>query len=242
MPAETVEACLPAILREHLRPGEVEFEHRIAAVAFIRFRGVDALLAERGPDAVADALHAVVSTVQVAADEAGVAFLASDIDEDGGKIILVSGVPRAQADHEGRLLRALRSIADADLPLPLQIGVNDGHVFAGTIGATHRATFTVMGDTVNLAARLMSAAHRRAGLRDRRRPRPGAAASSRTRALEPVLGEGQGAAGAGLRGRTTRSAAAPRPTRRARSSDVTTELQAGHRGAAARRGRSGRRS
>ena len=117
LPAETVDACLPAILREHLRPGEVEFEHRIAAVAFIRFRGVDALLRRRRPDAVADALHSVVSTVQVAADDAGVAFLASDIDEDGGKIILVSGVPRAQADHEGRLLRALRSIADADLPL-----------------------------------------------------------------------------------------------------------------------------
>ena len=29
--------------------GEVEFEHRIAAVAFIRFRGVDALLAAAGP-------------------------------------------------------------------------------------------------------------------------------------------------------------------------------------------------
>ena len=140
-----------------------------------------------GPDAVADALHAVVSTVQAAADEAGVAFLASDIDEDGGKIILVSGVPRAQADHEGRLLRALRSIADADLPLPLQIGVNDGHVFAGTIGATHRATFTVMGDTVNLAARLMSAApagevYATAGVLDRSRARSSRRApSSRSR-------------------------------------------------------------
>ncbi len=175
VPAETIDACLPEILREHLRPGEVEFEHRIAAVAFIRFRGTDALLASAGPDALADALHAVVSAVQAAADEAGVAFLASDIDEDGGKIILVSGVPRAQADHEGRLLRALRSIADTDLPLPLQIGVNDGHVFAGTIGATHRATFTVMGDTVNLAARLMSAAphgevYATPGILDRSRP------------------------------------------------------------------------
>ena len=139
---------------------------------------------------MADALHAVVSTVQAAADEAGVAFLASDIDEDGGKIILVSGVPRAQADHEGRLLRALRSIADADLPLPLQIGVNDGHVFAGTIGATHRATFTVMGDTVNLAARLMSAApagevYATPGVLDRSRP------VFATRALEPFSVKGK---------------------------------------------------
>jgi class 3 adenylate cyclase/tetratricopeptide (TPR) repeat protein len=190
VPADTIDACLPEILREHLRPGEVDFEHRIAAVAFIRFRGVDALLASAGPDALADALHAVVSTVQRAADDAGVAFLASDIDEDGGKIILVSGVPRAQADHEGRLLRALRSIADADLPLPLQIGVNDGHVFAGTIGAAHRATFTVMGDTVNLAARLMSAAphgelYATAGVLDRSRP------IFATRTLEPFSVKGK---------------------------------------------------
>ena len=140
---------------------------------------------------MADALHAVVSTVQAAADEAGVAFLASDIDEDGGKIILVSGVPRAQADHEGRLLRALRSIADADLPLPLQIGVNDGHVFAGTIGATHRATFTVMGDTVNLAARLMSAAPAGRDLRDRRASSTGRGRSSPTRTLEPFSVKGK---------------------------------------------------
>jgi class 3 adenylate cyclase/tetratricopeptide (TPR) repeat protein len=190
VPAGTVEGCLPEILRDHLGAGDVEFEHRIAAVAFIRFRGVDSLLATGGSGAVADALHAVVHTVQVAADDAGVAFLASDIDEDGGKIILVSGVPRAQPDHEGRLVRALRRIADADLPLALQIGVNDGHVFAGTIGATHRATFTVMGDTVNLAARLMSAApegelYATPGVLDRARP------VFATRALKPFSVKGK---------------------------------------------------
>jgi len=190
MPAETIEACLPATLRDHLRPGEVEFEHRIAAVAFLRFRGVDALLAAGGPEAVAAALQELVSAVQVAASDAGVAFLSSDLDEDGGKIILVSGVPRAQADHEGRLLRALRAIADSGLALPLQIGVNDGHVFAGTIGATHRATFTVMGDTVNLAARLMAAAppgeiYATPGVLDRSRP------IFATRALSPFSVKGK---------------------------------------------------
>ncbi|MGB8360945.1 MAG: tetratricopeptide repeat protein, partial [Acidimicrobiia bacterium] len=38
------------------------------------------------------------------------------------------------------------------------IGVNRGHVFAGNVGTEFRRTYTVMGDTVNLAARLMSAA------------------------------------------------------------------------------------
>ena len=53
---------------------------------------------------------------------------------------------------------ALRRIADADLPLPFGIGVNRGDVFAGDIGPWYRRTYTVMGDDVNLAARLMAQA------------------------------------------------------------------------------------
>ena len=158
VPSLAVERCLPAVLRDHLRPGEVEFEHRIAALAFLRFQGVDSLLARRGPEETAAALDEMVSTVQEAAEQLEVAFLATDLDADGGKIVLVSGVPSAQPDHAGRILRVVRRVADARLQLPMQIGLNHGHVFAGTIGAQHRATFTVMGDTVNLAARLMAAA------------------------------------------------------------------------------------
>ena len=36
--------------------------------------------------------------------------------------------------------------------------MNRGHVFAGEVGSMYRATYTIIGDTVNLAARLMSAA------------------------------------------------------------------------------------
>jgi tetratricopeptide (TPR) repeat protein len=40
----------------------------------------------------------------------------------------------------------------------LRVGVNTGRVFAADIGPPYRRTFTVMGDTVNLAARLMAKA------------------------------------------------------------------------------------
>jgi class 3 adenylate cyclase len=56
------------------------------------------------------------------------------------------------------MLRAVRRIAEAGTSFPLKIGVNRGHVFAGEIGTEFRSTYTVMGDTVNLAARLMAAA------------------------------------------------------------------------------------
>ncbi len=156
----TVATYLPFGLRSYLGSAGLGSEHRLATVAFVRYQGVDDLLARNGPALTASALDEVVTCVQSAVDSEGVTFLGSDIDENGGKIILVAGVPTASDDGEGRMLRALRAIADCPLPLGLQIGVNRGHVFAGEIGDEFRRTFTVIGDTVNLAARLMSAAPR----------------------------------------------------------------------------------
>jgi len=56
------------------------------------------------------------------------------------------------------MLITLRSILDAETAVPVRIGVNKGHVFAGDIGPAYRRTYTVMGDAVNLAARVMSMA------------------------------------------------------------------------------------
>jgi hypothetical protein len=61
-------------------------------------------------------------------------------------------------DDEERMLLALRGIVDRDLPLPIRTGVHRGAVFAGDIGPAYRRTYTVMGDAVNLTARLMARA------------------------------------------------------------------------------------
>ncbi len=153
----TISSFVPTALRELLAAfGRTEPEHRVASVAFVQFKGVDRLLADEGHEAVADALDAVVRAAQDAADDEAITFLATDIDQNGGKIILVSGVPATQEDDEGRVLRAARHIVEAGTSLSVRIGVNRGHVFAGEIGTDFRATFTIMGDTVNLAARLMA--------------------------------------------------------------------------------------
>ena len=159
VPDVAVESSIPVALRTRLAHGAGESEHRLASVGFVKFLGTDDLIASHGPEAAAAALDAIVRSVQQAADDESVTFLASDIDANGGKVILTTGVPATQEDDEGRLLRAARTVMEQRLPLLVRIGVNRGHVFSGDIGTSYRRTFTIMGDAVNLAARLMAAAH-----------------------------------------------------------------------------------
>jgi len=155
---EDVNQWVPNALRDYLQAAAPEPEHRIASVGFIRFCDVDRILASEGVGEASARIGQTIAIIQDAADEEGVAFLATDINEDGGKVILVAGAPSAREDDEGRLLRTVRRIADASAPLEMHFGVNRGHVFAGEIGTPYRATYTIIGDTVNLAARLAAAA------------------------------------------------------------------------------------
>jgi class 3 adenylate cyclase/tetratricopeptide (TPR) repeat protein len=153
-------AFVPVGVRQHIATAAAEGEHRAAAIAFVRFGGVDALLANGKPDDAAAALSELVESVQAAAEEYDVCFLESDIDRDGGRIVLVAGAPVATENDEERILRTVRRIAETETRLHVQHGVNRGRVFAGEVGAPFRRTYTVLGDTAALAARLMARAER----------------------------------------------------------------------------------
>lgn len=155
--AETLVRGLSPAIRTHVLGGGTS-EHRPVTIAFIRYEGMDAMIEHQGPQAAADALDRLVSVVQGAAEQRGVSFLASDVDRDGGKLILTAGAPKVTGDDEERMLLALHAIVTSDLPLPVRIGVHRGSVFAGDIGPPYRRTYTVMGDAVNLTARLMAKA------------------------------------------------------------------------------------
>ncbi|HUQ40661.1 MAG TPA: adenylate/guanylate cyclase domain-containing protein [Acidimicrobiales bacterium] len=157
-PPVGIESSVPTALRRYLLEGGGDAEHRHVAIGFVHFEGTDELIERHGPLATAAALDELVSDVQEAADLNGVTFLASDIDADGGKLILVAGAPEAQGDDDARMLRAVRVVADGERLLPVRIGVHRGAVFAGSVGPPFRRTYTVIGDAVNLAARLMAAA------------------------------------------------------------------------------------
>lgn len=150
---------IPVGLRPHLAVRREGGEHRVAVLTFLQFKGVDALLADRGPDAVLDLLHRLLTRVQEACARHGVHFLATDLDKDGGKILLAAGAPTASEDDEDRTLAAVLEVLQGLSPgLSVRAGVNRGRAFAVDIGNDQRRTYAVMGDPTNLAARVMGKA------------------------------------------------------------------------------------
>jgi class 3 adenylate cyclase/tetratricopeptide (TPR) repeat protein len=149
-----LDAFVPEWLVEQAAVAQVA-EHRVVTVGFVFFGGADQLLAEEGPEALHERLQALATVTEEATARCGVYWLASDVYAGGGKIILTAGAPRSTGQDEDAAVRALREILDADVGLPIRAGLNRGPVFMGDLGSDRRRTFTVMGDTVNLAARLM---------------------------------------------------------------------------------------
>lgn len=84
----------------------------------------------------------------------------------GDAVVAIWGAPREQEDHADRavraavaLLRALDAAGDAleaefGVRLESGAGINSGAVVAGAIGAPSRSEYTVIGEAVNVAARV----------------------------------------------------------------------------------------
>jgi len=157
-PADPGDFVDPAI-RDQLLTEVGDCEHRQVAVGFVEISGVDDLLARQGPGAVGAALHDLIAIVQEECAHHAVTFWETDISADGFKIMLVAGAPRSTGHDEEGMLRATRTILDRyDGPVRVRIGVNCGRVFSGGFGPYFRRTWSVKGDAVNLAARVMGKA------------------------------------------------------------------------------------
>jgi class 3 adenylate cyclase/tetratricopeptide (TPR) repeat protein len=149
---------MPRALTDHLLSAPGEAEHRSIAVGFVQFSGTDELLVRAGPDALAAALHEVVTNLQDAAHTHGVTFFESDIAPDGGRVMLTAGAPVSHGHDEDRMLRTVHQVVARAGRLPLRAGANRGPVFSGRFGPFYRRTYSVKGDAINLAARLVARA------------------------------------------------------------------------------------
>lgn len=137
---------------------ELGGEHRIVSVAFAMVSGLDERVSSSGRDSTADELAALVDDLLASIDPFGVTLLHTDIAPDGFKCVITAGAPINPGDIGDAALQAALAVADIDTPFDIRVGVQTGRVFAGFLGAPYRRTYTVMGDPVNTAARLLGQA------------------------------------------------------------------------------------
>jgi class 3 adenylate cyclase/tetratricopeptide (TPR) repeat protein len=149
---------LPELVRDHLLSGGGSGEHRQVAVAFLEYSGMSELLRTGGPKAVDDGLRRFVEVTQEACHRHLVSFHETDISSDGGKVMLVAGAPRGVEDAAEAMLCAVRQVVDDPGPLSVRAGITAGRAFTGAVGPPRRRSYSVKGDVVNLAARVMGKA------------------------------------------------------------------------------------
>lgn len=164
-----LQSYIPKQLANKMRAsGQIEGERRQVTVLFADISGFTALSERLDPEDVAsllnDCLHELVQAVYQ---------YEGMVDKFVGDCIMaVFGAPVALEDDAENALRAAlamrenlqgfnrRWIEKLGQPLDLHIGVNTGVVIAGNMGSDLQMSYTVMGDTVNVAARLQDAAKR----------------------------------------------------------------------------------
>lgn len=139
-------------------------ERRLATVIFAEVLGLEALAAETDEISYANWIRGLYRTLSAA-----VTAHEGVIDKYLGEgLMALFGVPNAienaprQAVNAAIAMRQACNRYAADNArghdLAIKIGINTGLVIAGEIGGRVKRDFTVMGDTVNLAARLKYAA------------------------------------------------------------------------------------
>jgi class 3 adenylate cyclase/tetratricopeptide (TPR) repeat protein len=149
---------LPAVY-ERMRAGHGELlaELRPAYPLFLRFAGIDF---DDDPDAI-EALDEFVRSAQRIMSGYGGNLLQLTLGDKGAYLYGVFGSPVAHEDDAARAAAAaleLRELVQTTRARDIQIGMARGRLRSGTYGHAMRRTFVCLGDSVNLAARLMAKA------------------------------------------------------------------------------------
>ena len=166
--AATARDRITNLFGQHVSPQVVErlmaegtgtdSEIRRVAVMFVDFRSFTAGASTRTPQEVVDRL------------DGAFAVLVDILDRHGGIVnkflgdgfLALFGAPLDAPDAAHHAVAAAREMLEANervnqatsWPLRIGIGIHVGEVVAGNIGSPRRKEYTVIGDTVNFAARL----------------------------------------------------------------------------------------
>jgi class 3 adenylate cyclase/predicted ATPase len=142
----------PAIA-QRVAAGQAGFinEHRQVSVLFVNFAGFDY---DADPQAGAQ-LQSYLSAVFAVIRRYDGSVNLVDMGDKGSKYIVLFGAPIAHEDDSARAVSCALELLE--LPVEARVGITTGFVYCGLVGSPDRQTYTVMGDAVNLAARLMQA-------------------------------------------------------------------------------------
>ena len=141
-------------LRSSLGAGEVTSRRIRATILFSDIRGFTDFCETETPENVVSFLNQSLEIViQAVIDNHG------DVDKMIGDAILAyfQG-EEAEKNAFNAAQKAMQTMKAANLSRGIGIGIYSGDVVIGTVGAADRMDFTIVGDTVNVASRLCSAA------------------------------------------------------------------------------------
>jgi len=158
------------LLRERLatlsQPDQAPDERKRVTVLFADVSGYTALSENLDPEDVAAIMNRLFEAVTAEIHRYG-----GTIDKySGDAVMALFGAPQALENHEEMAVRAALAMqnvigtfsaaleAERGFGLRMRIGLNTGEVLAGLVGGLKTRSYTVMGDTVNLASRLEHAA------------------------------------------------------------------------------------
>lgn len=162
-----LQGYIPKQLADKMRSaGQISGERRQVTVLFADISGFTSMSERLDPEDV----HAVVNDCLKELVQAVYQYEGMVDKFVGDCVMAVFGAPIALEDDAERALRAALAMRESlqginrrwidrlGKPLDFHIGAHTGEVIAGNVGNDLRMSYTVLGDTVNLAARLQDAA------------------------------------------------------------------------------------
>lgn len=183
-----VRPWMPPPVYERIRAGQARFlaEFRPVVAMFVSFGGID----YEADGAEAD-LNAFIRQAQATVADNGGSVFDVSMGDKGSYLLAVFGAPTATGSEARGAATAADELRRSGGE-GVQIGVAIGRVFAGLYSGRFRSAYSILGDVVNVAARLMTNAGAGQVLMS---GRAGAALDRRfaIRALQPIAVKGRSA-------------------------------------------------
>lgn len=141
------------------RPETLHGDVRTATVLFTDIESFTTITESMSPQATIDLLNDYFSVVMEPVGRFGGIIT----NFTGDSLLAAFNVPEEDPDHAANAVRTAleierllkgRTFGAHGVTLRTRVGINTGPVVAGAVGATDRLGYTILGDTVNVAARL----------------------------------------------------------------------------------------